>query len=157
MHSLRNSTRRYASKLNHLCSKLGNSVPQSIARTNASEIVSVRDELEQLKSYSSKKIKELNERVVLLLDQVDQERKLRQSAEESMKLSQSNLLREKEERSIVELSMKDTIKRLRFELHGLKVKVSNSDGKYSGPAKEVMSAPLCLPRLNCEQRYRVPL
>ena len=97
-------------------------MPQSIARTNASEIVSVRDELEQLKSYSSKKIKELNERVVLLLDQVDQERKLRQSAEESMKLSQSNLLREKEERSIVELSMKDTIKRLRFELHGLKVK-----------------------------------
>ena len=43
-----------------LCSKLGISA-QSIARTNASEIVSVRDD-STTKSYSSKKIKELNER-----------------------------------------------------------------------------------------------
>ena len=55
------------------------------------------------------------------MDQVDQERRLRQSAEEAMKLGQSNLLREKEERSIVELSMKDTIKRLRVEMDPLEI------------------------------------
>ena len=42
-----------------------------------------------------------------------------------MKLAQSNLLRERE-RSIVELSMKDTIKRLRVEMHGLKIRANNN-------------------------------
>ena len=126
LNGLRYRTRKYASKLQNVCSKLGESVPQHVARKNAKELIITTKELKELKLHSTKKIDELNARVVMLLDQVDQERRLRQSAEEAMKLAQSNLLREKEERSIVELSMKDTIKRLRVEMHGLKIRANNN-------------------------------
>jgi hypothetical protein len=135
LNALRSRTRKYAYKLQNICSKLGDTVPQNIARKNTKQLNITMKELAKLKVHSTAKIEELNERVVMLLDQVDQERRVRQSAEEAMKLAQNNLMREKEERSIVELSMKDTIKRLRVEMHGLKIRVSNNtDGNNNGNA-----------------------
>ena len=92
LNALRNRTRRYASKLQSICSKLGDSVPQNIARKNTKQLDITMKELTELKVHSTARIEELNERVVMLLDQVDQERRVRQSAEEAMKLAQNNFI-----------------------------------------------------------------
>ena len=140
--SLRERGREYSVLLQRLGKGLGESIPQGMARSNKTHLDKALEELASLKGSSGAKIDQLNSRVVILLEQMDQERKIRQSAEQAMKLSQSNLAREKEERSIVELSLNDSIRRLRQEVSSIKARgggVGAGGAPHTAPMRKEQS------------------
>jgi hypothetical protein len=112
----------YNLMVQNLCSNLGKSIPQEMARANKMQLDSCLKNVDA----SEKSIEGLNTRVCVLLGQIEEERNIRKRAEEEMKLALSNFRREKEERSIVELSLNDTIRRLRQEVATLKVRSSTN-------------------------------